>query len=1361
MLSSDLKQGRSYKFDVIKEQSGRKYFKIATDDGIEFSLLKFKFQRNQPIPDQIDCYVKSLYPLTLGQDISIFINDFYKVGNNYDFKVKSIKSDSSTVYELEDDHDLCFKLYNAPDSLGVGSRIKCKIQKISGVNVNLKYVGTLATRLPLDFYDFSFWLSAIGIASHHEHYLHLLESLPEFKATLLKYDNDEADWIVDLIQTVANHITDWLIQFKDNRRMLANTVRRMRLASKTALLILEGSDFLRNCNADQRAMLQAKMSDCVELFDQYEQAATRIFDKTDEEFIDQMFSRLKKAGYLYKPSKQFRIMMTILKLRPELINSRMGELFEALHNWELSNWQSEPFRGALVEQLQIFIKENCGQVNLLPANDSGDGNKTVTRMILAIAVQSILANDDDKIDLPINRAMLYRYISYLYPKSVHTLLDKGADAILGLDRQAEYVWNDTEHPTLLMIKSLHPAPASEERDNLVKTYSTSKASVHLRPGSIQVVAKDAEPDSTVIPNGLFDWMNPQVSLLDDVKVHSTRRTKDLNNYRQMWEDIAWSIFGDDQSAGEKIEKHFPYGGEEVKVIIDDVRILNNVHEKQALQFHCTITDDLYYGDGWLICDYYHMIRWLTAKDIPTNYDGTLRFAQSPSGTPLLFPATVFRKNDELQFSMKSQIENYLVDSTWPTQESVCIVTHFDRANNQWLCLSELGCTFKVAFDESTEGLSVGKLVRVRYIERDRTGSGSEFFIGELSEDQDNLPMSQQKAKCLINLMQGLGEEQESEIDKNSEVMETEEVMTHEELLELTYMFQRCAYSEQEYIKAFNYLGFASILSRLADDQALTQEISTHMELLQLLQDFGKNQKVNMEWLSELTDKVKSTPMLERLHTRLRIVANLDLNENSDWLWSVRQNPRNEFEQHLASLVLSYNMMPIDMEAPRKEVLKQIATLLNVNSTTPTSKYYGDESQTVEFKSSLIYSTHGGGRPDVKDQMFEIVHIICGFMNARGGTLYIGVNDAGYENGLYDDMAYRRAHGKKDSIDAMIVELQNHLDRVMPSHAKDHWEIQSDPDSKKGVIMVKVLPVEQPVEYDGVIYVRSSSTTKPRLDDQREEFIRNRSHNYRLLMKIWGVGNEEAQEEEETSQPVKESVVKPAAEKTAPVEEKTETATVEDGEADEPDASNTLSTGKHRRNVLHSYEDGFVSPDFYLYFLDNGCVRYTREDSYLDYEPECRLGMAVTSSEKDGWLVLGYSDGTVVRRSMSEFADCSPNESRRHFNGANLEFANIASDDDYLLSVVKASYGGIFYRLDSISNLPEADSLTDQGQTLCSNQHTILSQEIVSPDKLAFFDADAKDRESRYYGIQLPQYDGTLTKQERIEALLRPIAARTE
>ncbi|MDE5874797.1 MAG: ATP-binding protein, partial [Muribaculaceae bacterium] len=416
-------------------------------------------------------------------------------------------------------------------------------------------------------------------------------------------------------------------------------------------------------------------------------------------------------------------------------------------------------------------------------------------------------------------------------------------------------------------------------------------------------------------------------------------------------------------------------------------------------------------------------------------------------------------------------------------------------------------------------------------------------------------------------------------------------------------------------------------------------------------------------------------MLERLHTRLKIVADLNINENANWLWEVKKNPRNETEGQLASLVLSYNMLPKGMEKTRKEILKEISTLLNVNSSASVSKYYGDESQTVEFKSSLIYSTHGGSRPDVKEQLFEIVHTICGFMNARGGTLYIGVNDSGYENGLDDDIAYRKSRGQKPSIDAMIVDLQNHLDRTMPSHAKDHWEIASDPESKKGVIVVTILPVETPVELDGVIYVRSSSTTKPRLGEEREAFIKNRSHNFHLQMALLGMKKATDKVALSNFSNDRQQVDSTAGK----VEDSNDRISVEEeSHEEEYDEQKKISTGRHRLNILHSYENNYATPSLYIHFMNGAKVFTSTVDQFIEYEPDCRLALAIREKELNGCMLITYSDGKVVKIPMNIFTRMNDKEWRELRKGGKIDHVNVAAVGDYVLSIIEASFGSLFY-----------------------------------------------------------------------------------
>ena len=1349
MVTTELKQGGTYSFKIIKEQSQNKFFRVKTDDGEEFKILKFKFQYNQPVPDEIQCYVKSLYPLTLSQDISIHISNFYNEDEEYSFIVKDHPRDDSTQYELKDDHGLCFKLANSPVPLAKGTRIRCKVLKIKDAYVNLKYVGSLGSKFSLEFHTIEQWLNLLNIKRYHaNYYKKLLESIPELQPALLKYENRVPGWTLDLLQICTQNITEWLVACRDDLKKLRKICDRLELGRKLALYMLQESDFLRACSSEHRHLLQDRISHYVELFEQYRDAAKMILDKTHVQYIDQMFKRLKKSGYLYMPSVQIRIMMTILKLRPELINARMGELFEALHNWDISNWESEPFRGALVQQLQLFIEENTGKINNLPANDSSQDSKVIVRMILAIAIQRILANETDNIDLNLNRARLYRYISYLYPSEVNNLLEKGVCALLGIDWTNEYTWSDTENPTLLFVKSSFPLPPDEERNMITKSYITSKAELHLSSDKLHLIGNDADPDSTVIPNNMFDWLNPMISTVDPVGFPHTKKSKDLKALSQVWSDIAWSLFGGNETNVERIEKHFPDEGDEAMVVIDDIRIVDTGHEKQRLQFHCTIHDESIYGEGWMPCDAIHMIGWLSYKDIPVNFDGSLKFAAGIEGEPLLFPATVHvRQDGSLEFSMKRQIEEYLLESSYPGMESIAIVTYLDRLNNAWLCLSETGATYKVACDESTESLSEGMLVRVKYIEQDRSLSTPQFFIGELSSDQDNIPPLIKKSECLYNLMQGLGIKDDQDLPY--QVMESGQVMSKEELEELIYILQRRAFSETEYIKAYNFLGLASLLCRLADNKNLEREISVHAKLLEFLQEFSRNRKLDYDVVDAFETQVKDSPMLERLYTRIKIVSDLDSNHNTPGLWEIRQNPRNETEGKLASLVLSYNMLPKELEESKKQILNEISTLLNINNAISTSKYYGDESQTIEFKSSLIFSSRSGSRPDPKGQLHEITHIICGFMNARGGKLFIGVNDSGYENGLDDDLTYRRNRGEKATIDALIVDLQNHLDRTMPVHAKAHWEISSDPESKKGVIIVDVRPVRQPVELDGVIYVRASSTTKPRLGEEREEFIKSREHNYNILMALWGLPNVPSNGEPEPDE----------AQRVNDSEEKSEVLNSQEEIKINNTFDSAIKTGKSRHNVLHDYEENFITPAFYLYFNPDDSFFVSYEDLYIDHlnnPEECRLALVIEEIEKASNLIYTYKDGQVGKLRIDNISASGLKQVHKLENHKKLQSVNIGNDDDYLLSVIKSSNRSLFYRLDKIERLQEGSLGNGKSSPLCNLGHEMIRQEIINPDKLTFFDKEAIDRDLNFYGVSVPVGDGTLSEEERINELLKPV-----
>lgn len=112
----------------------------------------------------------------------------------------------------------------------------------------------------------------------------------------------------------------------------------------------------------------------------------------------------------------------------------------------------------------------------------------------------------------------------------------------------------------------------------------------------------------------------------------------------------------------------------------------------------------------------------------------------------------------------------------------------------------------------------------------------------------------------------------------------------------------------------------------------------------------------------------------------------------------------------------------EIDADSESVRKKICTLLGVGelfrpeSASRVGKYGKTERQQLEFKSSYVYRNDNNG-PDIdyqgRDQVFEAV---CGFLNAQGGTVYVGVNNDGdpvvaEDSGLKADMAWLRANYK--------------------------------------------------------------------------------------------------------------------------------------------------------------------------------------------------------------------------------------------------------------------------------------------------------------------------------------------------------------
>lgn len=141
--------------------------------------------------------------------------------------------------------------------------------------------------------------------------------------------------------------------------------------------------------------------------------------------------------------------------------------------------------------------------------------------------------------------------------------------------------------------------------------------------------------------------------------------------------------------------------------------------------------------------------------------------------------------------------------------------------------------------------------------------------------------------------------------------------------------------------------------------------------------------------------------------------------------------------------------------------------------------FGSENSKTEFKTSIVFSAKSKGLdPDL--QIAEIAKEIAAFLNAEGGTLYIGVDDHGTLKGIADDMPHLN-EGEDDEFngtykptpDGYELKLRNAVKRILGATANSLVKIEVLQDGGLAYCKVDVQPSKEPVYWHGLrIYQRA-------------------------------------------------------------------------------------------------------------------------------------------------------------------------------------------------------------------------------------------------------------------------------------------------
>lgn len=1282
-------KGKFYTLPIvdIRHEDANSYFIVRANDR-EYAIRMFGFQSQDPEIQkltELPCMVKDMH----GDNI-VFVQNFAEMfGNQYDptstysfivSRAVSTLPDGQKYYDVHDLRGVPFRL-KTPGNVYFQphQKIACRVLRPSKNKLVLEYVGERKKRhnsciSPRKFLEDS---AVKGLEARLIRTLFMKSPIFEEARDYVERGDDE--WVIKALLAPPG-VEKWNGMSYHIRARILDAYRQL------CLYVLEDSDFLQVFSENERENFQEWIADKLQNIETYQESLTLIREKRDREEIDNILRKIRNSGYIYKPKRKMSLLITIFSMKPELLEERIDTILDIIGE-SAKDWKLPSFNKAFSGFMQYYIMSNREIMNRVAFVDDNHTTHLLNRMVRAICYL-LLMSTDQEMDTPLFKSMLYHYLSFVKTSSLfgrrhngnnlsETLLEKSFNVLMSSEtNRHEISWDkdfgQTELFAYQVMQFSRPTNTFSTR-----SFESDKVRFTVSNEGITIArAKSTGNERNIFPEGFMNWHNFQLYMDNHTKFPISRQSK-LKTWRNWWSKVEQALFEDRIVPQHRvIRKHNPDVGTTVKI-----RVLSQDPDNPN-RFHCKIEDDLYQGEGWI--DSY----------VKGGNQGMFHF--NPMFTldsfyldekPLLFKAVVRQisnPNSEHPvyiFDALKGIDLHIQENVSFGLESDCFIIFHDASKGIMLGVTEFG--YSVFIPDHTEGLNYGlnDSVRVRLVDYSRVHAMQAEVIDAATDHVFVHDATSQ-------LLQGYAEDvvyEESDDELAEEAMSvSEDQFDPSYINQIISILDHKAVVEEDNIEAYGYLSVAHILAEMIGDTPAMRYLDQRRKLLCLLEDFGTNGLVDEAELERLStqndDIVEKFPVLKQRICEMRIVNSFGKNENNDYLWDLTKTyDSGHVVGKLARLMLSYNMANgFGLQEHQKSIRDKIKELLHINIELPVIYSFGQESQTTEFKSSIVFPPNNNMQPNLQLQTFNIMKVICGMVNSYGGTLYLGVYDTGTAKGLDDDMPY--FDNMQDHFDLYVRnQIRASLgDAVNASIAVEH------PDAgKHWIYAIKVAPSKIPVmlRLDNKYYHRQGSSTYPIELGTLQEIMADRNFELFQVDTNTLITEKEHAELEETSQ----------RNNTREIKENRNVKSIDE----EADAK--IATSHTRTNITDNWVDGY-GVDTCGYFRIQSVGEWTRlEDVEWD---EGLITLAIHDDERDGYMVIVYEDGEVLKIPMAQIFKKTPGGRHKMLADKCPVFVSPARPDDAVLTAYVDDRGKQFARLDDLANIPDGkinqhgDRLTD-------------------------------------------------------------------
>ena len=1254
----------SIKLKILRTDQQARSF-IVEYNGAQWPVKQVPEQYGENPPVTIDCIVKTTSLGTyIEQNYSALISQHYKVGQEQIFDIVRANRDN---YELLDawGYTAYAERVFTIDTV-ITPKVRCRVKSISGKHPTVE----ILEALPLD---------TDGLTLHKES-IRKVMNLPD----------DAYDGVIDLmLQDVSSELYDLkCMDWAEKRQaQVAERPEILSLITDFCKSLLEDTNYMQSLPKSERYILTSRVVMIIENVEYYSQALNMIKSGEAEGFIQQILQKLQTSGCLYHPHKRFHLMMYIFLLKPELMEQFAKPIFDTIRSKDLDFWKEEKLSGEWIALLEYY----CQHLNVASKGVSRDVLKS--NIIQALSLQQGLTDETSMsmYDDRLNRAMLYRYASEMEVQKPKTMLDIAYKNLVGItDTTMTNEMSSMDDPKRLANILYNQYTSTMDSALTPLQYRGEKALINITPDGICIAPADIDIANTenALSSTMNLWNNLQVRVPNRIK---EKVTDSISRTVAIWNEIDQQLFSRDVHAIHNVDDTIYYAnGDRVNFVVRK--------QINATTFLCDILD--HHGvtaQGTISVD--HIVKYHVPGITVNNF-------RTINGSYFILTGEVMRQDPQgrYQLTMINQViseishrhqDDWEQDSNYPVQ---CRVHHYNEMVHRYVGVDEYGFSVSVVVPGETEPWSTfekGNIIEANNPDKNLING---FIQCEFVCVSDYRVASTQE--CFSNLMALCCDEKYYTSEDEQEVKHLEvsdfRNISSDHVGELISIIEQEASFENDYLKAYNYYGICRTLARIIGSVSRVDYFDNRLKLIQLLYHFNDTGSVDATELTRIENENTAVfsrhSQLQHTLVQLKMVSCLNRPELFPYITQLRNSTTDDQLIRLAKLVMAHNLLKEEgIEKEAESIYSQILEMLSLHRKVSNKKYYGEESQNIEFKPSIVFPPDEGMQANLRKQTDEILMQICAFLNSGGGTLYIGVLDSGYECGLKLDLKTEFDNSR----DKLMVYINNKIHDTLGAAARRFLEVLWDDDAEEDVVIVNIKDCNQLISLYGEYYERRGSSVRKVEDIENFKHFRQQQINTRTER------NEQTYKQAYQSPEVKTSTTsapEPAVRESAPLIE-------------------TIQTSQIRNNTLHEYEENYINDIAgYLEFLPDGKFEFNTDDHYDDQDKS--LVLAIHENEVKGYIVCCYEDGTVCKVPISEILDKTQGQKYIRHTDKRLMFACPAQKTDSLMSILTSAKGDKYIRFDEVPTLCDG-KMTDCGELIVETSFQEAIQfEIVETAKLS-------------------------------------------